>query len=357
MNEFLRNSPLKYVIPGALLTGLLWLSYSILREFLASITWAIIIAYVMWPAYRRLQHKLNNANLSAALFTSIISILIAITLYWLLVMLQHELKLIYPLLLNNLSQPTISVPEAIKNIPWLNSLLQHYIDQINSNDAGLKAQLLDWLRQWLREFGNFIGSLGKHMIKFIFTLATLFFCFRDGEKIIAQLRQGLAYFLGDYQNTYLATAGHTTRAVVYGLVLAAFGQGLIAGLGYHLMGVNAPVLLGAVTALLAMIPFGATLIWLPVSIGLILSGQLWPGLGLLLWGMLLVSTIDNIIRPLVISGAGKVPFLVVMFGVFGGLASFGGIGLFLGPITLSVGLAVWQAWLQLQAGPPQGKHH
>jgi P-type Ca2+ transporter type 2C len=231
MNEFLRNSPLKYVIPGALLTGLLWLSYSILREFLASITWAIIIAYVMWPAYRRLQYKLKNASLSAALFTSIISILIAITLYWLLVMLQQELKLIYPLLLNNLSQPSISLPEAIRNIPWLNSLLQHYIDQINSNDAGLKAQLLDWFRQWLKEFGNFIGSLGKHIIQFIFTLVTLFFCFRDGEQIITQLRRGLAYFLGDYQNTYIATAGHTTRAVVYGLVLAAFGQGLIAGLG------------------------------------------------------------------------------------------------------------------------------
>ncbi len=348
MNEFLRNSPLKYVIPGILLIGLLWLSYSILHDFFASIFWAIIIAYVMWPSYSWLRGKLNNANLSALVFTGLISVLLGLTLYWVLAMMQRELKLIYPLMLNNLAHPNIRLPDEVKNIPWLNNLLQHYLDQINANDAGLKAQLLDWLKQWLREFGNFIGSLGKHIIELGFSLVTLFFCFRDGEKIISQLHQGLAYFLGKYQNIYLKTAGDTARAVVYGLVLAALSQGIIAGIGYNLMGVNAPVLLGAMTALLAMVPFGSTLIWLPVSLGLILANDIWHGVGLILWGIFLISTVDNVIRPLIISGASQIPFLVVMFGVFGGLSTFGGVGLFLGPVILSVSLAVWHAWLRLQ---------
>jgi P-type Ca2+ transporter type 2C len=90
------------------------------------------------------------------------------------------------------------------------------------------------------------------------------------------------------------------------------------------------------------------LIWVPVSFGLMLSGQLWQGIGLFLWGLFVISTVDNVIRPLVISGAGRIPFLVVLFGVFGGLTAFGVIGLFLGPIILSVLLAVWKAWLKQQ---------
>ncbi len=97
-----------------------------------------------------------------------------------------------------------------------------------------------------------------------------------------------------------------------------------------------------------MVPMGATLIWLPVCFGLIAAGQYWHGFGLILWGVFVVSTVDNIIRPLVISGAGRIPFLVVLFGVFGGLQAFGFVGIFLGPIILSVLLAVWQAWLKQQ---------
>jgi len=103
-----------------------------------------------------------------------------------------------------------------------------------------------------------------------------------------------------------------------------------------------------VTALLALVPMGATLVWMPVGIVLVLTEQPWQGIGLLLWGFLVVSTVDNVIRPLVISGAGRIPFLVVLFGVLGGLSAFGAIGLFLGPVILAVLLSVWQAWLKLQ---------
>jgi P-type Ca2+ transporter type 2C len=112
--------------------------------------------------------------------------------------------------------------------------------------------------------------------------------------------------------------------------------------------VQAPVLLGAITALFALVPMGPVLVWLPVGFGLIATGSTWQGVGLLLWGVFVISTIDNVIRPLVISGAGRVPLLVAVFGFFGGLMAFGFIGLFIGPIILSVLLAVWRAWLAQQ---------
>jgi P-type Ca2+ transporter type 2C len=93
---------------------------------------------------------------------------------------------------------------------------------------------------------------------------------------------------------------------------------------------------------------GATLVWMPIGIMLILMDQPWQGMGLLLWGFLVISTVDNVIRPLVISGASQVPFLIVLFGVLGGLSAFGAVGLFLGPVILAVLLSVWQVWIKLQ---------
>jgi predicted PurR-regulated permease PerM len=141
-----------------------------------------------------------------------------------------------------------------------------------------------------------------------------------------------------------------TKAVVWGLVATALAQGALAGLGYWWAGVDAPVLFGAVTALVAMLPFGAPFVWGSIGIWLLVSGNLTAGIGLLVWGALVVSWIDNLIRPLVISSATRIPFLLVLFGVLGGLAAFGLIGLFLGPVILAVLVAVWREWLEEAGG-------
>jgi predicted PurR-regulated permease PerM len=129
-------------------------------------------------------------------------------------------------------------------------------------------------------------------------------------------------------------------------VLTAIAQGSLAGLGYWAVGVKAPIMLGIVTAMFAMIPFGTPVAWVSISIWLLLQGQTWAGVALALWGTLVISWIDNIIRPLVISSSTRIPFVLVMFGVLGGVANFGFIGLFLGPVVLAIALAVWREWLQ-----------
>ena len=349
MNDFLGNKPKQYFIPGILLIGLLFLSFMVLREFLLTLTWALIIAYVVWPPYRCLRRQFKgNATLSASVMTLIIAMVIFLTVYWLVAMLQDELKTAYQTLVSDFSQDTYRLPDFIKRIPGLGNTAQQWLNRLVDDRAGMVAQFADWAQQWSGEFATFLGGIGRYVMKFGVILVTVFFCFRDGDEAVKQLQQGLVQFLGKYQDVYLQAAGHTTRAVVYGLVLAALAQGMLAGVGYAVAGVEAPVLLGAVTALLALVPMGATRVWLPISIMLLLTGQAWQGIGLLLWGFLVVSTVDNVIRPLVISGAGRVPFLVVLFGVLGGLSAFGAIGLFLGPVILAVLLSVWQAWLKLQ---------
>jgi Ca2+-transporting ATPase len=349
MTDLLNNKQMRYLIPGILLTGLLILSFMVLREFLLALIWAIIIVYVMWPPYQWLRRQLRDrASLSAAGMTVIIAAVISLIIYWLAAMLQDETKAAYQSLAGNLTQGSYQLPDFIKRIPWLGNYLQEWLERLTNDRAEVATQLANWAKQWLGEFAKFLGGVGHNVMKLGVILVTVFFCFRDGKKIIKQLQQGLVRFLGKYQHVYLQAAGITVRAVVYGLVLAALGQGTMAGFGYYIAGVKAPVLFGAITALLALVPMGATLVWFPIGIMLILTDQLWHGIGLLLWGFLVVSTVDNVIRPLVISGASQVPFPVVLFGVLGGLTAFGAVGLFLGPVILAVLLSVWQAWLTLQ---------
>ena len=345
MTDLLSNRPLRQMIPAILLTGLLILSFMVLSDLLISLIWAIIIAYVMWPPYQWLRfHLKNKASLSAAIMTIVIAAIISLIVFWLVTLLQDETKSAYRSLAINFTQEPHQLPGLIVKIPWLGAYLQECLNQLFNDRAELISQLGDSAKQWLGGLAKFIGGVGQNAIKLGVILVTVFFCFRDGKEIIKQLQQGLVQYLGKYQHVYLKAAGSTTRAVVFGLVLAALGQGLLAGIGYNVAGIEAPVLFGALTALLALIPMGATLVWLPTGIALILMDKLWPGLGLLLWGFLVVSTVDNVIRPLVISGASRVPFLVVLFGVVGGLNTFGAVGLFLGPVILAVLLSVWQAW-------------
>ena len=196
------------------------------------------------------------------------------------------------------------------------------------------------------EIAALVGGVGRNTIKFSVTLLTVFFLYRDGETIYDQLRRVLGRFLGPGVDNYISAAGNITKAVVYGEMVAALAQGLLAGLGYWAAGLSTPLLLGAITVLVALIPFGTPFVWGSLGLWLLISGDTWSGVGLLLWGVLVVSWIDNLVRPLVISRATHIPFLIVMFGVLGGLAAFGLIGVFLGPVILAVLMAIWREWLE-----------
>ncbi len=347
MNTLLNSSTLRLIIPALFFFGIVLLSLMIMRDFFLILSWAFILAYVVWTPFKRIKKLCHGrANWSAAIMTALIALCIALTLFGLMAMLQNEVKLAYQTLIENFAVHPYRLPDSLKRIPWLGHELQLGLHRLGSDKAELTAEFIDWAKQWLGELTQFFRNMGRNFMKLGFVLVTVFFCFRDGEAVIRQFQNGIIRYLGDAQQSYLHIAGDTTRAVVYGIVLAALGQGITAGLGYAVAGVQAPILLGAVTAVFALIPMGAMLVWVSVGLMLIATGELWSGLGLLVWGMLAISTVDNVIRPLVISGTSNVPFLVVMFGIFGGLSAFGLIGLFIGPVILSVMLAIWQAWLK-----------
>ncbi len=340
---------LRRIVIGILLIGLLILSYRILHLFFAPLAWAMILVYVTWPVYRHVRRWLRNATGSALLMTVILSAVIVLPLVWLTTLLRVELPVVFDRAVSYFVQGPQALPKFIVHIPWLGSELEQLLGQFSGDVEALQRQLIQWSEPWMEEIIGVFGDAGRNAVKFGFALLIAFFLYRDGEEPLAQIRGLLLRLLGERAEGHLSAIGGTIRAVMFGLILTALAQGLLAGLGYWAAGVRTYVLLGALTAMIALVPFGAPLVWGMVGVWLLLSNHAFAGIGLLLWGALVVSLIDNVIRPLVISGATRIPFLLVLFGVLGGISAFGLVGLFLGPIVVGVLLAVWREWLAEQA--------
>jgi predicted PurR-regulated permease PerM len=182
---------------------------------------------------------------------------------------------------------------------------------------------------------------------------TLFFLYRDGDTLWRQIRKAAMRFGLHEFDRYAQAAGRMTRSVLVGFVLVALIQGVVAAIGYRIVGVSAFVLLGALTAALSLIPlFGTALVWGPLAVWLLINGEIWQGIVMLSWGIFLVHPIDNLLHPLLISGQARAPFLLVLFGVLGGLAAFGLVGLFVGPIILRLAELAWQEWVSPPQAPP-----
>jgi predicted PurR-regulated permease PerM len=270
---------------------------------------------------------------------------------WLIAVLRTEVGAAYALVRGELALSALQPPAFLLQIPWLGEQLQAIFDRFSGDRDAVRAEILQWIDPWIGKIGMLAGGVGHFVANMGFALLTVFFFYRDGARLAEQARQILRRFLGYRSHGYVKAVGDTTKAVVYGIVLTALVQGALAGLGYWVAGLQAPVLLGALTGLIALIPFGTPFVWGSAGVWLLLTGHTMAGVGLLLWGALVVSSVDNLIRPLVISSATRIPFLLVMFGVLGGLVAFGPVGLFLGPVVLAVLLGVWHEWLE--AGHPR----
>jgi predicted PurR-regulated permease PerM len=149
-------------------------------------------------------------------------------------------------------------------------------------------------------------------------------------------------------DTVVDTLGETVRAVMYGTLSTALTQAVLLTLGVWIVGLGSPVLLGAVTGLLALTPIGPPLVYVPAAGWLILQGRFVSGLVLLGWGILVVSMVDNVIKSWFLSGAARIPFLLGFFGVLGGLLAFGPIGVFVGPVAIALLLTLWRDWTALR---------
>jgi predicted PurR-regulated permease PerM len=332
------------IVPWLALGGLITLAFMVVAPFLAPIAWASVLAYATWPVAERIRRWCNDKDtLAAFLATALLALTLFLPLIWLIWLAQQELRHLFPALQAFLANPP-PVPETLRNLPWLGEWLVQQQVHLTANPNGASLVFKTWFAAHTADVSMLAGGVGKGLAKMIFVVVILFFFFRDGTRIVRELRHVLERFIGAHIHDYLHVAGTTTSAVVYGILLTALVQGVVAGLGYWVAGLTSPVMFGLLTMVLALIPFGTPLAWGAAGLLLLLQGETGAAIGVWIWGAVIVSQLDNVLRPLFISSISPIPFLLVLFGVLGGLLAFGLVGLFIGPIVLSVVWAVWREW-------------
>ena len=348
--EDLASAPwLRRLLVAALLAGLIVLAFEVLKPFIVPVIWAVILAHVTWPLHRRLLALLKGRRAASALvMTVVVTLAIVLPAIWLVALIRTELVAAYAAFTAQLARG-IELPHFVFELPWVGPWLDELLARIAHEPGALNAELRGWIQRSAGELSGVIGGVGRNIAKLFIAMLSVFFMYRDGESFAAQVVRVLENSLGERVHGYMSAISQTVRAVVYGLLAAAIAQGTIAGLGYWVAGLKAPIALGALTMIAALIPFMTPVVWVGASIWLVITGHTVAGTGLFLWGLLAISWIGSIVRPLVFSNATSIPFLLVLFGVLGGVVAFGLVGLFVGPVILAVLMAVWREWMAEKA--------
>jgi len=343
-------TPPRPVIYGTLVASLLFWSvllaflaliYLIMAPFLTSLGWALIIGIATFPLYRRLRTRLGGNDTKAALVMMLgVVLTIIVPLSGLIYLLSKEIPATYAiferlaagggrdLLTGIMTHPAVA--------PWL-ARLQPYLGQV---DLTVTDSVFPAAKQGLGFLLGYITGFLKNSLAVLFRVVVMIviltFVYRNGERVRDKLRQ-VAPLTDPEWELLTGTIDRVISAVLFGVFFTCVVQGSLGGIGFWFTGLPSPILFGVIMAGCAIIPVvGTALVWAPAAIVLFLQGEVMNGIIMVGWGAGIVGSIDNVIRPIFISGRGHIPILVTALGGLGGLIAFGLIGLVTGPILLSL---------------------
>ncbi len=331
----------------ALAIGLAALGLYVLQGFLRALVWAAILAIATWPLYQRTQQRFGAGRhrvLLPLLFTAAITLIFVIPLALVVVQLSHEAWLAMGVAAD-VRAHGMAAPDWLKRLPVGAAQATTWWDANLRDPADAQALLgrVDRARVMLasREFGTQLAHRG---VLFGFTLATLFFLFRDGAGLVAQMRTASRRLLGPDGERLGQQVIASVHGTVDGLVLVGLGIGTVLGFGYWLAGAPHPVLLGALTAVAATVPLGSMLVLALAALLVLATGTAVAAAVLFAAGAAVIFVADHAIRPALIGGSTRLPFLWVLFGILGGVETFGLLGLFVGPAIMAALILLWREW-------------
>jgi len=340
------DSTLTLVVLALLIAG----CFLVLQPFLTAILWAAILCATLWPAFEGLKRWLRGRRGLAALT---IVLLIALTML-------APFVIVGVTIAENADHVGDAIRTAIEEGPpeppsWVATLpfVGEYVAATWSTFAHDTTKLLDEARKYIEPARKVLLASGTTVLGGILQLALsifiAFFFFRDADVIITRGRAAIERLAGERGQRLALVATVTVRGVVIGILGTALAQGVLMAIGLWMAGIKAAPLLGLATFFLSPVPIGPPLIWIPAGLWLLNQGATGWGIFLLLWGLLVVSSVDNVLKPMLISRGSDLPFVLVLLGVLGGAVAFGFIGVFLGPVLIAVGYALLKEWA---AGAP-----
>lgn len=318
----------------------------VLQGYLVTIGWSVIIVFATWPLYEKLQRTACGIcqPVLPMLMTLMVTLLLLVPATFSGVMLAHEIKILARLL-TQIQVTGIPQPDWVREVPGLGAWAAESWSDTLGNPELVKNALNDL------GFGTLLDMTTRlaervlhHVLSGFIILLSLYFLYRDGRALGLQMVSRCDSLFGDAGGRYARHAMTAVRATVNGMLLVGMGKGVILGIGYVFVGLPQPVLLGALTAVVALVPFAAKLVFGAASLYLITDGHASAGVGLLIYGFIITFIADNYVRPYLIGGAVRIPFLLTLLGIFGGVESMGLIGLFLGPTLMAVLISFWRDW-------------
>ncbi|MES2934839.1 MAG: AI-2E family transporter [Pseudomonadota bacterium] len=318
----------------------------ILAPFFAPLLWAAIISYCSWGIYTRLVTLLRGYRVIAALLLVLAVLLCVVGPFaYAIGSLLEQAETIKAIAHRLTENGVPALPDWVVKIPLVGERIPAYWNDLMKGDPHftdfLRSKLAAPAGQWLLTVGT---AAGAGLLQLVLSIFLTFFFYTGGQVAITWLQAALLRIAGERGRYLLQLAGGTIKGVVYGILGTALVQAILAGLGYWIAGVPAAGILGLATFFLSVVPMGPGLIWVPAGIWLIVNGSTGWGIFVLVWGAVVVSSVDNVIKPLMISRGGALPFIIVLLGVLGGALAFGFLGVFIGPTLLAVGYSVLHDW-------------
>ncbi|EIM30095.1 AI-2E family transporter [Microvirga lotononidis] len=333
------------VLALALLIAAIWT----LQSFLPALVWAAIFAIAIWPLSERLQTYWGGRSDTTVplLLTAAIGMIFMVPLFLVVLQASHEasdvIRWLHAAEASGLPAPywLTRLPLGVQAATWWTQTLGHPFQA---------SQLVAHLHEgssllMARELGT---QVAHRAVLFVFTLLTLFFLLRGGEKLTLEMRRASGRIFGPHGERLACQMIASVRATLSGLVLVGLGEGLLLGIAYWIAGVPHPVLLGLFTAIAATIPFGAPIVFGLAALIQLAQGAVTAAIGIVIFGLVVLAIADHLIRPLLIGGTTKLPFIWVLFSILGGVETWGFLGLFVGPAIMASLILLWR---ELAAAP------
>jgi predicted PurR-regulated permease PerM len=325
----------------------------VLRPFFSAILWALILSFSTWPIYIWVLGRLNGREtLASALMTLGVALVLVAPLAFLAATLADHVAGVIEIVRVVLDEGLPSAPTWLRDVPFFGGDLFEEWQKLAGSEAEFRAAVDPYVaqaRNWALRSG---ANIGQGVVELTLSVLICFFFYRDGRDAAVHLHSGVRRVAGDRAQHLLEVAGSTIKGVVYGIMGTAFAQGLLATIGFWMAGVPGALLLGFLTFVLSLVPMGPPLIWVPAALWLFYTGETGWAIFMALWGFFVISSIDNIIKPWLISRENRLPILLVFLGVIGGVLAFGFVGIFIGPTLLAVGFTLLQEWIATTTGKP-----
>jgi predicted PurR-regulated permease PerM len=322
----------------------------VLYPFLSAILLAIPLCVSTWPLFTRLQRQLAGRRTVAALVMTVaIASLLVVPLVLLGVNLADDVTRLNATVRSAVGSG-LPPPEWLGSVPILGPEAERIWREVTREGAQIRATLTPHMgpvREWvLRQGATLLGGT----VQVVLSVILLFFLYRDGAYAEGRLESAMSRLGGWRAQHVLESAAATIRSVVNGVVGTAVLQGILLGFSFWLAGLPGGQVLGALAVILSLLPLGLAVLWLPAGLWLMSQGQTGWAVFVFAWNGLFVGTLDNILRPYLISRGAELPTVLIFLGVLGGLVAFGIVGVFLGPVLLAVAYTLFQDWDVPEAG-------